>query len=151
MLVKTLLKRKPREVIVADPRMSFSDAMELLISHGISCLPIVDSGRLVGIVSDKDLFKRIHESQGNYHQFTLGDVMTTELIVGLPSDELTYIAGMMDKAKIRHVLIVEGGDLTGIVSQRDIIKTQAKNREIENRYLNLYMEGLGGRDMSGHV
>jgi CBS domain-containing protein len=151
MLVKTLLKRKPRQVITADPAMSFSDAMELLITNGISCLPIIDQGRLVGIVSDKDIFKRIHETDGRYHDLTIGDVMTTDLIVGLPTDELSYIAGMMDKAKIRHVLVVEGGDLVGLVSQRDIIKTQAKNREIENRYLTLYMEGLGGRDMSGHI
>lgn len=151
MLVKTLLKRKEREVIVASPATTFAEAMDLLISNQIGCLPVIDNGKLIGIVSDKDLFHKIHECDGQYHSYTVADVMSTDLIVGLASDDLSYIAGMMDKAKIRHIPVVEGNDIVGLVSQRDIIKIQARNREIENRYLNLYMQGLGGRDMSGEI
>ncbi len=152
MLVKTLLKRKPREVITALPSTTVAEAMDLLISNNIGCLPVIDANdRLIGVVSDKDIFRLVHRTGGEYQSHTIGDIMSTELVVGLESDEISYIAGMMDKSSIRHIPIVDGRKMIGLVSQRDIIRTQAQNREIENRYLNLYMEGLGGRDMSGHV
>lgn len=149
MLVKSLLKKKQRSVITAAPETTLAEAMELLISNKIGCLPILDQGKLVGIISDKDIFCKVHETSGNYHRFRVCDVMTTDLVVGLLSDELTYIAGVMDKAQIRHVPIVEAGRLIGLVSQRDIIKWQAKDHEVQNRYLNLYMNSLGSRDLSG--
>lgn len=152
MLVRALLEQKPRQVISAHPAMSIENAMDLLISNNIGCLPVVDrENNLVGIVSDKDIFRRIHQTRGKYHNLTIEDVMSTDLIVGLPDDDVSYIAGIMDKNWIRHVPIVDGEQIIGLVSQRDIIKTEAAHREIENRYLNLYMDSLHRRDKSGDL
>jgi len=149
MLVKTLLADKPREIITTSRKMSVDAAMDLLITNNIGCLPVVDDdGKLVGIVSDKDIFRKIHQTKGQYHSLTVGDIMTDALIVGLPDDELAYIAGIMDKNWIRHVPILDGEKLVGLISQRDIIRTQAEHHEIENRYLNLYIDGLHSRDKS---
>ena len=149
MLVKALLANKPREIITARPSTTVDEAMDLLISNGIGCLPVVDeAGKPIGIVSDADIFKKIHQTKGNYHDLNVEDVMTTNLIVGLPTDELSYIAGVMTKNWIRHVPVVEGDVMVGLVSLRDIIKTQAENIDAENRYLKLYTQGLGTRDKS---
>ena len=149
MLLKTLLADKPREIITTSRKTSVDAAMDLLISNNIGCLPVVDDdGKLIGIVSDKDIFRKIHETKGEYHSLTVGDIMTDALIVGLPDDELAYIAGIMAKNWIRHVPILEGEKLIGLVSQRDIIRTQAEHHQIENRYLNLYIDGLHSRDKS---
>jgi len=149
MLVKTLLADKPREIITTSRKTSVDAAMDLLICNNIGCLPVVDDdGKLIGIVSDKDIFRKIHETKGEYHSLTVGDIMTDALIVGLPDDELAYIAGIMAKNWIRHVPILEGEKLIGLVSQRDIIRTQAEHHQIENRYLNLYIDGLHSRDKS---
>lgn len=152
MLVKALLASKPKEIVTARPSTSIDEAMELLISKGIGCLPVVDQEeKLVGILSDKDIFKKIHETKGQYHSLKVEDVMSTELIIGVPDDDITYIAGVMDKNWIRHIPVLEGETLVGLVSLRDIIKTQTKNVDIENRYLNLYMEFTHRRDKSGDV
>jgi CBS domain-containing protein len=152
MLVRALLEQKPRQVITAHPSMTIENAMDLLISHNIGCLPVVDrNNNLVGIVSDKDIFRRIHQSRGQYHTLRVEDVMSTDLIVGLPDDDVSYIAGIMDKNWIRHVPIVDGEAIIGMISQRDIIKTEAAHHEIENRYLNLYMDSLHRRDKSGDL
>jgi CBS domain-containing protein len=149
MLVKTLLANKPREIITTSKKTSVDAAMDLMISNNIGCLPVVDEqGKLIGIVSDKDIFRKIHDTKGQYHDLTVADIMTDALIVGLPDDELAYIAGVMDKNWIRHVPILDGEKLIGLVSQRDIIRTQAEHHEIENRYLNLYIDGLHSRDKS---
>jgi len=152
MRVKTLLKRKPRDVITITPQATIDDAMDMLITNKIGCLPVVgESGKLSGIISDKDIFKKVHETKGQYHGLKVADVMTTDVIVGIPDDQIDYIAGMMDKNWIRHVPIIDGDNMIGLVSLRDIIKSTTKRRELENRYLNLYMEGMHNRDQSEEV
>lgn len=150
MRIATLLEHKSKTIVTASPSISIDEAMDLLINNKIGCLPVVDDGgKLIGIVSDKDIFKRIHQTKGDYHSLKVQDVMATDLIIGLPDDDIAYIAGIMDKNWIRHVPIVEGERVIGLVSLRDIVKAQAKNIEIENRYLDLY---LGMRqDKSGEI
>jgi CBS domain-containing protein len=149
MLVKTLLESKPKEVITIGREASVDEAMNSLISHKIGCLPVVnDQGTLVGIVSDRDIFKKVHESKGDYHSMKVSDLMSSELIIGVPEDSLEYIAGIMDKNWIQHVPILDGDRLVGLVSARDIIRTEASRTRIENRYLRMYLEGMGTRDMS---
>jgi predicted transcriptional regulator len=77
--------------------------------------------------------------------------MSTELVVGLPEDDLSYIAGMMAKNVIRHVPILDGEKMVGLISQRDISNSYVEKMEFENRYLNLYMDSLHRRDQSGDV
>ncbi|MCK4632714.1 MAG: CBS domain-containing protein [candidate division Zixibacteria bacterium] len=149
MTVKKIMAIKPEEVITTKAETSIDEAMDLLISNKIGCLPVVeDDGKLIGIVSDHDIFARIHATKGNYHSLKVADLMITNLIVGLPDDDLEYIAGVMKKNWIRHVPIVKGDHVIGIISQRDIIKSQAKRAEVENRYL---MDMLQGGDRSGDI
>ncbi len=149
MLVKTMLEKKPREVITAAATTTIDEAMDLLIKHQIGCLPVIDStNKLIGIISDKDIFEKIHQTKGKYQNLTVQDLMKTELIVGLPDDNIDYIAGLMEKNYIRHVPIVDGDHVIGMISLRDIHKTFVKNKEIENRYL---MDMLEKRDKSGDI
>jgi CBS domain-containing protein len=149
MLVKTLLESKTKEVITVGPEAGVDEAISSLIAHKIGCLPVVDDqGTLVGIISDRDIFKAIHESKGEYHSMKVKDLMSEELIIGVPDDSLEYVAGIMDKNWIQHVPILDGDSLVGLVSARDIIHTEASRTKIENRYLRMYLEGMGTRDMS---
>jgi len=149
MLVKDILESKAREVVSVEVGTTIDEAMDLLISKGISCLPVVEGGEhLIGILSDRDIFRKIHQTKGDYHSLKVGDLMSTDLIVGLPEDDLEYIAGLMSKNWIRHVPIVQKDQIVGLVSSRDIVKAEATRTEIENRYLRLYMDGLGSRDRS---
>ncbi len=149
MLVKNLLESKPKEIVSTAPDTSVEEAMDVLIQKNIGCLPVLDdAGELVGIISDKDIFRKVHETRGQYHTLKVADVMSSNLIVGVPEDDITYIAGIMRKNWIRHVPIVEEGEVIGLVSLRDILKTTSKSTDIENRYLKMYMDGLHSRDRS---
>ncbi len=96
MLVKDLLKSKKRGVVTSTSDMAIAKAMDLLIAHQISCLPVIgESGELEGIVSDRDIFRAIHKDQGGFKNLRIGDLMTTELMVGVPDDDIQYIGGVM--------------------------------------------------------
>ena len=149
MLVKTLLEAKPKQIISAVAETPIDEAMDMLIKNKIGCLPVLDQNkRLVGIISDKDIFEKLHQTKGQYDSLTVQDLMKTELIVGLPDDDINYIAGIMDKNWILHVPIVDGDNVIGMVSLRDIHKTYVRNKEVENRYL---MDMLEKRDKSGDI
>jgi len=120
--------------------------MNMLIDNNIGCLPVIDGDNLVGITSDKDIFKKIYELEGDYKSLTVKDVMTSDVVVGLPDDDIDYIANVMDKNQIRHLPIVVDGKIVGILSSRDIIKAHATTAQVENRYL---MDMLEKRDKSG--
>ena len=149
MLVKGILESKSQKLITARPATTLEQAMEMLILNKIGCLPVVDDNdKMIGIVSDKDIFEKIYETKGQYQSLKLEHVMSPDLIVGLPTDDIDYIAGIMEKNWIRHVPIVEGEKVVGIISLRDIHKTYVRNKEVENRYL---MDMLEKRDKSGDI
>ncbi|MDH3891517.1 MAG: CBS domain-containing protein [candidate division Zixibacteria bacterium] len=142
MLVRDLLTSKKRDIITTTAETGIDEAMGLLIDNAISCLPVLSSkGRLDGIVSDKDIFRLIFEHRTDFKNYKVKDVMTSDLLVGLPGDDVNYVAGMMMKNRIRHIPIVERDKLLGLVSQSDIVKTRIKRMAVENRYLKLYFDG----------
>jgi len=142
MKVKDILKNKKRDIITVEASTNVLTAMELLIKNKISCLPVLGySNQLVGIISDKDIFHAFYENQENFSSFTVGNLMTTDLLIGLIEDDIDYIGGVMTENKVRHIPIVEKDKLIGLVSQGDVVKAEIKRMQIENRYLKLYMEG----------
>jgi CBS domain-containing protein len=98
-------------------------------------------GKLQGIVSDKDIFCLIFKHRTDFKKYQVSDVMTKDLIVGLGEDDMNYMAGLMTKNRIRHIPIVKGTILIGLISQSDIVKVQMKRMAVENRYLKLYFDG----------
>ena len=125
MLVKDLLQSKSKKLVTATASTKLKDAMESLISNKISCLPVIDDkNRLIGIISDKDIFRHAYAKPDSFQDEIVGDVMTTNLIVGIVDDELAYIAGIMTENRIRHVPIVERDHIIGLLSVGDIVKTQ---------------------------
>ena len=142
MKAKVILKNQNRTIITAGTQTGIREAMQLLISNNIGCLPVVDdSDGLVGIISDKDIFRKVHADPQNFLEAEVGDLMTTDVIVGLPDDEVSYIAGVMTNNRIRHIPVVDNKRLVGLISIGDIVKIQMDDIKTENRYLKQYLEG----------
>ena len=142
MKVKDILSAKNREVITATPDTTVPEAMNLLISNKISCLPVLaEDNQLVGILSDKDIFHHAHRDPGGFTNASVGELMTDDVLVGIPGDEVSYIAAVMTNNRIRHVPIVDGRQLVGLVSVGDVVKTQMEQVQAENRHLKQYIAG----------
>jgi CBS domain-containing protein len=142
MLVKDRIKRKNAKIVAVAPDTDLSKAMELMLNNNVRCLPVVDgSGKLLGIVDDKDIFRAVHADNDGFRTMPVSKIMTEDLIIGLPDDEINYIAGLMTKNNIRYVPIMDGEKIAGLISRSDVIRSQRRHSEITNRYLKLYMEG----------
>ncbi len=142
MRVFDVLKQKDRGVITTTTGTGITQAMKVLIENQISCLPVLDEEeRLVGIISDKDIFLAIHQNTGNFAWMTCGDLMTTDVIIGVEHDDLRYIGSLMTHNRIRHIPIMDGDRLVGLVSVGDVVKMTMDSIEVENRYLKNYITG----------
>jgi CBS domain-containing protein len=141
MLVSEILAAKSRPLITATVDTTIPDAMELLLTNKISCLPVLSSGRLVGIVSDKDIFALAHREPDTFRGRKVWDVMTETVMTALSTDEIYQVAAIMTRYRFRHMPIVEDDQVIGLVSIGDIVKAQLDSMAEENTQLRKYIAG----------
>lgn len=131
-----------RGVITVGFQQKVTDALKLLFTHRISCLPVLDDNRKVmGVISERDILRVVNNNPGDLSSQYVGDVMTKDILIGLADDDIDYIMNIMSKNNIRHMPIMTGHQLTGILSIRDVVKGLMHKVEAENRYLKDYIEG----------
>ena len=141
MKVKELIENKKGTLYTIDQHSTLVNAMESLITNKISCLPIIENNCLIGIISDKDIFKAIYENRSHFDELSVHNFMEKDLIVGIMDDNIEYISNLMTKNRIRHIPIVDKKELIGLISIGDIVKAKEKDIQFENRYLKQYIDG----------
>ncbi len=142
MKVKDVLSGKSQVSVTIHPEKSLRAAMGLMIDNQIGALPVLcDDGGLVGIITERDLFRYCYHNKGLDSAAVVADTMTQELIVGVPDDDIDYIARIITKNRIRHIPIVKDEQLVGIISIGDVIKARLEDVSVTNRYLMEYING----------
>ncbi len=141
MLVSDILSAKSRPLVTATVEMTIPEAMRLLLTHKISCLPVLSQAKLVGIVSDKDIFALVHREPDTFRERKVWDIMTENVMTALPDDEIYQVAAIMTRHRFRHMPIVENDNVIGLVSIGDIVKAQLDSMSDENNYLRKYISG----------
>ncbi len=124
MKVSRILSTKRRDIITIRPDQTIREALVLLHQHNIGVLVILDeAGSLSGILSERDIVRFAIEDE-NLFARPVSDVMTKQVITGLPQDEIAQVIHTMTERRFRHLPIVDEGKLIGIISIGDIIKAQ---------------------------
>ncbi len=124
MKIQTILTTKGTHVTTVRARQSVEEAISLLVQHNIGALVVVDdAGKPVGIISERDIIRAADREAAVFAQPVSG-VMTKEVIVGSPQDDLQSVMQTMTDKRSRHVMIMDQGKLVGIVSIGDMVKAQ---------------------------
>lgn len=125
MLVKELLKKVQRETITTSPETSIKAAMDILLKNQIACLAVLDNrAHLIGIIRDRDIFKKIHETKGDYQNLTVKDLMSDAPILGTPDDDLGHLSALMKSHQMNCVVVVEADKVVGLITQEDIVQAE---------------------------
>jgi len=131
MNIAHVLARKGVRVITIRPEESIRQALTLLAEHNIGVLVVVDEAdRPVGILSERDIVRAAARDEKLFER-SVGELMTRNVVVGLPEDDLKAVGYTMTERRIRHLPIVEKGKLVGIVSIGDVVKAQRDEYEGE--------------------
>ena len=124
MKVSSILATKGTEIISITPEETVREAIARLARHRIGALVVLDeNGRLVGIISERDIVRHAAQDEGVF-DLPVREVMTKRVVVGLPQDDLMSVANTMVERRFRHLPIMDGGKLVGIISIGDVMKCQ---------------------------
>lgn len=141
MKIRDLLRGKGTAVVTIRPEATIHEAVTMLVNHRIGSLVVLDEQRRVmGIITERDILRECAARSDQIKQTRVQDVMTTNLIIGVPDDEISYVMGIMTHNRIRHLPIMDGERLAGIISIGDVVKAQLEETEFENRYLKDYIQ-----------
>jgi CBS domain-containing protein len=138
-----LLKTKGSSVITIGAGATLKAAADLLRKHHIGVLLVTDAaGKAIGILSERDIVRVFSEQGDGCGGMLVRNAMTEDLIVAVPEDDLDYVMNVMTQKRIRHLPVMEGDDLKGLISIGDVVKAQIDFAETEIRYLRSYITGM---------
>jgi CBS domain-containing protein len=123
MSLKNILINKGNQVVSIDTAADLAAAAKLLTKHSIGVLVVLDvDGRLVGILSERDIIRAMSENGIAALQLPVAEVMTRSVSTCDVNDAISSVMERMTKGKFRHMPVLENGSLAGIVSNRDLLK-----------------------------
>jgi CBS domain-containing protein len=124
MKVRNILATKKGRIIFIRPDEPVRRAVALLAEHRIGALVVLDEAQhLVGIVSERDIIQALTTDEELFGR-PISDIMTRQVIIGMPQDDVISVAHTMLERRFRHLPIMEGDQLVGIISIGDVLKTQ---------------------------
>jgi CBS domain-containing protein len=124
MNIASILARKGGKVVTCRSEQSIRQALTLLAEHNIGALVVVDeTGAPAGMLSERDVVREAARDERLFGR-TIGEIMTRDVIVGVPEDDLRAVRHTMTERRIRHVPVVADARLVGIVSIGDIVKAE---------------------------
>jgi len=131
MNIAHVLSRKGGHVFTMRPEQTIREALAELATHNIGALVVVDeNARPIGIISERDIVRWAVLDERLFER-TVRELMTKNVIVGSPDDDLKSVAHTMTEMRVRHLPVVVGGRLVGIVSIGDVVKAQRDEYEGE--------------------
>jgi CBS domain-containing protein len=142
MKIRDILRTKGHDVVTVAPDETVLAAMRILVKHNIGSVVVVEGDEIRGILTERDVLRLGANEPQKLVSTKVGDVMSTNLVIGVPDDDLEYVMGVMSRNRIRHLPVLEEERLVGILSIGDVVNTCRKNAETENRYLKDYIQGM---------
>ncbi|MGD9603315.1 MAG: CBS domain-containing protein [Gammaproteobacteria bacterium] len=139
MLVRQLLDSKGRDVLSIAPHASVYEAVALMAEHSIGALLVVDYARLVGVLSERDYARKVILQDRASKTTTVGEIMSSPVITGRESQTVSECMALMTERRIRHLPIVEDGQVTGVISIGDLVKAIIADQQFVIAQLETYI------------
>ncbi|MFN7400637.1 MAG: CBS domain-containing protein [Sandaracinobacter sp.] len=137
--IATVLKDKGHGVASVHPDSRVGEAIEVLVERRIGAVLVLEEGRPVGIVSERDIVRCLAVRGGAVMELQVRDVMTAPLITIRPDETICDAMELMTDRRIRHLPVMESGNLLGIVSIGDLVKKRIAEAEQEALALKDYI------------
>lgn len=140
MRVRELLRNKSSSVITIEPDADLGTAVRLLMQHGIGGLPVVTSvGSVVGFIAEREIVRSVDENPLGIRHIKAEQVMRRPAPTCQSSDSLHEVMVRMTRERLRHLVVLEGGRVAGVISVGDVVKHRLEQLETETGVLRDYV------------
>lgn len=141
MTAARILDDKGATVFTLRPTQTLHEAAVALNQHKVGAVIVTDGDRPVGVFSERDLARSIAVSGAAALSEPVESVMSTGLITAGPSEGIDALLALMTEKRVRHIIIMDEGQMTGVVSIGDVVKRKIAHAEAEAESLKAYIEG----------
>jgi CBS domain-containing protein len=135
--IKELLAQ--RQLYTVTKEATIKDVVFYMAEKGVGLVPIMESGKLVGVFSERDLVKRVIAKSKNLDETKVEDVMSTKLIIADVDEANESVLAKMKEANTRHILIIENEKLIGVLAMRDLLELDLSACKMTVEVLNNYI------------
>jgi CBS domain-containing protein len=139
MAIAAILRAKGSDVATVGPESPVREIVAELTTRRIGAVLVVESGEVVGVVSERDIVRGLAGHRGEVLALTARDVMTSPVVTIAPTESVAGAMGLMTDRRIRHLPVVESGRLVGLVSIGDLVKERIDEAEREALALKDYI------------
>ena len=141
--VNEILDQKlARKLLSAHPDESVLTATQRMNEHIVGALLVIEAGRMVGIITERDVLRRVVSREQTPSNVPVSDAMTTEVVCCTLETSIEEAHNLMQQCRVRHVPVVDHyGDLCGILSIGDLNAYHSSNQEVTIHFLQEYLYG----------
>lgn len=142
MSIRHVIEAKPRQdVVTIQAGSTMREAVDLLVRENIGALVVLDGEQPVGIVSERDVLRQVARQGAVFLDFPVSEVMTRDIVIARADQEVEDAMYTMTQKRIRHLPVMQDGQLVGMISIGDVVRTQCSLAETEVHYLRDYING----------
>jgi CBS domain-containing protein len=139
MRISDVLKNKGAAVVTSKPDATVQELLAGLAEKNIGAMVVVGAEGVVGIVSERDVVRQLHRHGAGVLSRPVSSIMTVTVATCTKSDTVDAVSGLMTENRVRHVPVLDGKQLIGIVSIGDVVKTRMEELEAEHQQLQSYI------------
>jgi len=139
--VGQLLKVKGSEVFSVTPQDSVLHAIEAMATRHVGALLVMNQGSLIGIISERDYARKVILKKRSSHDTPVNDIMTSPAISVTPEDTVHHCMKLMTEGRFRHLPVVKGGRVVGMLSIGDLVKAVIQEQTEHIEQLERYIAG----------
>ncbi len=141
MILDTILREKGREVYSVAESATLKEAAELLDVRRVGAMVILnEAGHLIGVISERDIVRKVARSGAAALKSTVADAMTRQVVTARPSDTIEQALDRMTDRRIRHLPVVDGNVLLGVVSIGDLVARRLAEATAEVAAIRSYIQ-----------
>ncbi len=134
-----ILDEKGHDVLQIEADASVLEMVKQMVEANVGSLLVTESGELTGIVTERDYLRRVTLEGRTDQETTVREIISFPLVVATPQTTIDECMALMTDRRIRHVPVVEAGEVVGIVSIGDLVKFTSKQQSFELKYLTDYI------------
>lgn len=139
--VRSLLAKKGRGAYTASPSTSVLEALKSMARHQIGALVVVEGDRVTGVVSERDYARKVILTGKSSGETSVREIMSSPASTVSPDQTVAECMTLMTERRIRHLPVLEGGRLTGLVSIGDLVKSIISDQERRIEQFEKYIRG----------
>ena len=134
-----ILDEKGADVLQIEADASVFEAVKRMVEANVGSLLVTERGEITGIVTERDYLRRVALEGRTDKETAVGEIMSSPLIVVTPQTTIDECMVLMTDQRIRHLPVVDGGEVVGVVSIGDVVKFKSKKQSFEIQYLTDYI------------